>query len=698
MVELAEPRSKVGSEHQARLAYIYVRQSSVGQVAHHQESTDLQYQLVRRGVQLGWPEERVKVIDEDLGKSGTSATERQGFQHLMAEIGLSRVGIVISFDASRLARNNCDWYQLLELCGLFGTLIADSERVYDPNLFTDRLLLGLTGMMSEAEVHQIKRRLYAGAWNKAKRGELHHPLPVGLVRLPTAEVVVHPDEEIRARIHLVLDKFQELRTARAVRRYLREHELLLPSRPLRGPEPHEVRWEPARSSMVLAILKNPAYAGAYVHGRLTVDPRRRRLFHPSSGIVRRPIDQWPIVIQDVYPAYISWEKFLANQAQLSDNQNRYRGGHPGSPRKGQALLQGIVRCGRCGALMELAYSGPHGQFPVYRCDYGAFEYGLPRCQEVRGLGLDAEVERLVLQALEPDQIALALAGLRELGKEHEALKRQRELHLQRLEYEAERARRQYDVVEPENRLVARNLETLWEQKLRALEKAKQEHQSWLGEQRLELSAADREQILALGADLPRVWHASSTTAAERKQIVRYIVKQVTVDQKRQPGRVWFKVVWQTGATTEHWYPRRVCSYREHADAQRIQQRVRELHAEGKLDDEIAEILNTEGLQTSKKGPFSHHVVWFLRRRLGLRAAKQNGVLPARWEDGAYTVRGAAEAIGVYPGTIHTWLRTGRVHGEQPRRGTPWRISLAEKDIERLRRYVERARRSRREVS
>jgi hypothetical protein len=280
-----------------------------------------------------------------------------------------------------------------------------------------------------------------------------------------------------------------------------------------------------------------------------------------------------------------------------------------------------------------------------------------------------------------------------MGKEQETLKHQQELHLQRLDYEAQRARRQYDAVEPENRLVARTLERSWEEKLRALEKAKQEHQSWLSEQRLELSAEDREDILALGADLPKVWHASSTTAAERKQILRYIIKQVSVDQKRRPGCVWFKIVWQTGAATEHWYGRRVRSYTDHAETQRIDQRIRELHAEGKLDDEIAETLNTEGLLTSKKRPFNHNAIWFLRKRLGLRAVKPNGVLPARWEDGAYSVRGASEAVGVYLGTIHKWLRTGRIHGDQPRKGTPWRIFLTEDDIEQLCHYAARVRRS-----
>jgi DNA invertase Pin-like site-specific DNA recombinase len=453
MVQVDETHPKVTTVHQSKLAYVYVRQSSVGQVTHHRESTDLQYQLVKRAVQLGWPQERVKVIDEDLGKSGVSATERQGFQNLIAEIGLGQVGLVISFDASRLARNNCDWYRLLELCGIFGSLIADSERVYDPNVFTDRLLLGLSGMMSEAEVHQIKRRMHAGAWNKAKRGDLRHPLPVGLLRLPSTEVILHPDEEIQTRIRLVFDKFEELRTARAVRRYLRQQEFLLPSRPSRGPTPHEVLWGAARTSMVLGILKNPAYAGVYVHGRQTKDPSRHRPAHPYSGIVRRGIDQWPVVIHNVYPAYISWEKFLANQAQLSSNRNRHEQNHPGAPRKGKALLQGILRCGRCGALMRLGYSGAHGEYPVYKCEYAVAEHGGPRCQEVRGLDLDAEVERLLLKALEPDQISLALAALGEVEKEFALLKHQRELDLQRLAYEAERARRQYDAVVESRRVV-----------------------------------------------------------------------------------------------------------------------------------------------------------------------------------------------------------------------------------------------------
>ena len=699
VVDIDETGSKITTEHRAKLAYVYIRQSSLGQVSHHRESTDLQYQLVSRAARLGWPQQRVKIIDEDLGKSGASASERSGFQNLIAEISLGKVGLVLSFDASRLARNNYDWHRLLELCGIFGSLIGDSERVYDPNVFTDRLLLGLTGMMSEAELHQIKRRMHAGEWNKARRAELRLPLPAGLLRTSNEQVIIHPDEEVQARIRLVFEKFDQLGTARAVQRYLRQEEFLLPSRPLRGPAPHEMHWAPARMSLILSILNNPAYAGTYVYGRHTKDPSRRRPSHPSSGIIRRSIDQWPIVIQNVYPAYISWEKYLVNQKRLANNRNDHRCGSLGAPRKGKALLQGVVRCGRCGARMRLGYSGPHGEYPVYRCEYGMSEYGEPRCQEVRGLGLDAEVERLFLAALQPDRIALSLAAMGELEKEHKALKRQRELHLQRLEYEAERARRQYDAVEPENRLVARTLESVWEEKLLAFEKAKQEYATWVKQQRLELTPEDQAGILALGAELPRIWNANSTTAAERKQILRYIIKEVIVDQKRAPGKVWLKVVWQTEAVSEHWYNRRVRSYEEYALSKSIYQRIRELHGQGKLDDEIAAELTAEGLHGPKGCVFSHGTIWLLRQKMGLPAVIPTGtLLPAQWEDGVYSVQGAAEVIDVYPGTIHKWLKTGRIHGRQIRKGTPWKVFLSGAEITQLRDYVQRARRSRKEVS
>lgn len=695
--------SKVTTTHRAKLAYVYVRQSSLGQVVRHSESTELQYRLVERAIHLGWPRERIAVIDEDLGKSGASADQRLGFQHLIAEIGLARVGLVTSLDASRLARNNRDWYQLLELCSIFGTLIADGEQLYDPRTYHDRLLLGLSGMMSEAELHQLRVRLHAGELQKAARGELRVGLPVGLDRQRGGEVTLHPDEEIQARLRLVFAKFAELGSARGVMRYLRQADLPLPTRPIRGPAPHEVIWQPASNSRVLAILRNPAYAGAYVYGRSTFDATRRRPGSRYSGQVRRPLEQWPICLQNIYPAYIAWDKYLSNQARLRDNQNRYEAGRHGVPRKGQALLQGIVLCARCGARMGLHYSGPQGEYPVYGCTVGQHQYGSPRCQEVRALGLDAEVERLFIAALEPDSIVLALAALAELEKETATLDRQWQLRLERARYEAERARRQYMAVEPENRMVARSLERGWEEKLRAVEEVEHAYQSWSTQQRLVVTEADRQDILALGENLPQVWSAQTTTNLDRKAMLRLVIRDVIVDNKRERGRVWFRVNWQTGATSEHWLRRRVQSYADHPQLEYLEQRVRELNAAQKMDEEIAAILNEEGVRPSRGRAFSGGLVWVVRQRWQIPTVKENGKEPnpLRWKDGTYSIEGVAKAVGVIMGTVYKWVREGRLAATQLTKGMPWKIKLTDEEIaslhERVRR-VRRVKRSKKEAS
>src|SRR5438445_8064518 len=336
---LASPEDRVTTAHRAKLAYIYVRQSTAGQVRQHQESTELQYRLVDRAILFGWPKERVEVIDDDLGKSGASSDDRYGFQRLIAEIGLGKAGLVISLDASRLARNNRDWHQLLELCSLFGVLIADGERLYDPGAYHDRLLLGLSGIMSEAELHQIKIRLHQGERQKAGRGELRMPLPAGLTQMRDGTVTFNPDEEVQERLRLVFAKFRELRSAKAVMRYLRRGNLLLPVRPLRGPAPHEVVWRAADSARVLHVLKNPAYAGAYVYGRRRPDPLRRQPGSDRIGTVAVAPEDWSICLKDAHPAYLDWDEFMANRRQLADNLGRYDAGRPGAPRQGSELLQ-----------------------------------------------------------------------------------------------------------------------------------------------------------------------------------------------------------------------------------------------------------------------------------------------------------------------------------------------------------------------
>lgn len=700
MIAVDGDRVGVTTEQRAKLAYIYVRQSSVAQVMRHTESTDLQYRLVERAVELGWPRDRVQTIDDDLGKSGTSAEQRLGFQHLIAEIGLARVGLVISMDASRLSRNNCDWYQLLELCSVFGTLIADSERLYDPRTYHDRLLLGLSGMMSEAELHHLKLRLHAGERHKAERGELHLPLPAGLARTRGGDVIPCPDEEVQERIRLVFQKCRELRTARGVVRYMRAHALPLPTRPLLGPAPHEIVWQPATSSLVLRILKNPAYAGAYVYGQSTSVPARRKPGRPHTGTVRLAMEEWPVVLHNRYPAYVSWEEFVAIRKQLEANQARYRLGHTGAPRKGQALLQGIAVCGRCGARMPLQYSGPHGEYPVYTCTYAHDHTGGSYCQRVRAPGVDAEVERLLLEALAPDRIAIALAALEQLEQEDATLRKHWQLRRERARYEAERARRQYDVVEPENRLVARTLEQLWEEKLRAAEQVEHDYEVWLQQHRLVLTPDDRREILALGEDLPSVWRAPTTTPADRKKILRLLIDTVILDQDHAPGKVWVQINWQTGATSEHWLVRNVQRYADSAHFTVLQQRIRELNTAQLMDAQIAAGLNAEGIRTARGRPFTGPLVWRLRKQWGIPTirVKATSTTPARWEDGSYSVHGAAAVLGLYPGTVYHWLWVGRLRGVQAARGMPWQIPLSDEQIVVLRDHIARTRRSKKEGS
>lgn len=689
---------RVTTAHRAKLAYVYVRQSSPAQVRQHQESTELQYQLVNRAADLGWPRERITVIDDDLGKSGASSTERQGFQRLIAEIGLGKAGLVLSLDASRLARNNRDWHQLLELCSIFGALIADGERLYDPGAYHDRLLLGLSGIMSEAELHQLRLRLHQGELQKAARGELRMPLPAGLARGSAGEIVLNPDEQVQARLRLVFGLFQTLQSAKAVMRELRRNDLALPVRPLQGPAPHRVVWVPADSSRVLQILKNPSYAGAYVYGRRRQDPLRRRSDSAHSATVQVPVEQWAVCLQDAHPGYIGWEEFMANLKRLASNVASHAASRPGSPRKGAALLQGIAVCGQCGRHMGLRYSGPHGDYPVYTCTADKHSDGSPLCQEVRALPVDALVEQLLLDALEPDQIALAVEAVGELQAQARQLEQQWALKRERARYEAERAQRQYDVVEPENRLVARSLERVWEERLRQLEAVEQAYEAWRREQSTALDAAERDEVLRLAQDLPRVWQ--SATPQEHKRILRLVVREVVLDQKREPGMVWLQIRWQTDAVTEHCLQRRVHSYTDCATSGVLERRICELNAAGKLDHEIAAALNAEGIMSARGVPFDHGTVYLLRKQWNIRTAKINGVEPnpLRWPDGSYSVQGAADVLGITPQTVFKWLRDGRLQGHQLKKGQPWQITLRTREIRALRTQVQRSSRSKKEAS
>jgi DNA invertase Pin-like site-specific DNA recombinase len=480
---------KITSRHLERLAVVYVRQSTVQQVLEHQESTRLQYGLQRQAEAWGWPAERVLLIDEDLGKSGASAEGRSGFQRLVSEVGLGHVGLILGVEMSRLARSSKDWHQLLELCALFGALIADLDGVYNPAEYNDRLLLGLKGTMSEAELHLLRQRLHQGKLNKARRGELGFRPPLGYVRGSTGEIVRDPDEQVQEVVRLVFRKFEELGTLSAVLRYLVEHGIKLGIRtPERGNREGRLEWRRPSRMTLQNVLKHPIYAGAYVYGRRQMDPRRQQAGRPGTGRVVQAAQEWYVLRRDEVPAYLSWEQYERNQARL--RANRTVAEEEGAVRGGEALLVGRLVCLRCGQRLSVRYAGSSRR-PTYLCDRARVDYGEPLCQQLAGPALDAYVSHWLLRALEPASLELALQAAENLEQEREALRRLWQQRRERAAYEAERAARQYQRVEPENRLVARQLESAWEEKLRAQQKLEEDYRRFLQEQPRRLSEAEQ---------------------------------------------------------------------------------------------------------------------------------------------------------------------------------------------------------------
>jgi hypothetical protein len=471
--------------------------------------------------------------------------------------------------------------------------------------------------------------------------------------------------------------------------------LPVPVRPLRGPAPHAIEWRAPSNSRVIQILKNPAYAGAYVYGRRRQDPGRRKPGVGHVPTVAVPIEDWAICLRDAFTGYIGWEEFMANQKRLSDNLCRHQAGQRGVARKGCALLQGLAVCGRCGRRMGLRYSGPAANYPVYRCTVDHDQLATPVCQEVRALPVDAEVERLLLEALTPDGIAIAIAAMAQIEEEVRQLERQWSMKKERARYEAERARRQYDAVDPDNRLVARSLERQWEEKLRDVEATEQAFQLWRSRQSLDMSETDREALLTMGEDLPKIWRAATTTAADRKQMLRFLIRDVMLDQKREQGQVVIKIAWATGAFSEHRLRRKVQGYDQYAGLENLEQRVRALNGENKIDEEIADILNREDYVTARGTPFRGELVHLLRQRWAIPTVKINGTQPnpARWPDGSYSVQGLADALGVEAQTVFKYLRRGRLKGRQLKKGMPWQIDVAENQIEDLKGQVKRKSRS-----
>jgi DNA invertase Pin-like site-specific DNA recombinase len=697
---------QIRTEHQERQAFVYVRQSTLMQVREHTGSRARQYDLTQRALDLGWPPERIQVLDQDQGRSGASATEREGFQLLVAEVGLGHAGAVLCLEASRLARACADWYRLLEICALTHTLVIDEEGVYDPSQYNDRLLLGIKGTMSEAELHWLRQRLVGGKQKKAQQGTLRIRLPIGYVWGPQDTVRLEPDESVREAVALLFRMFAELGSAFRVVRYFGAQQLLFPSRPIapggaRGGADETV-WRPLRLRRIIEVLHNPVYAGAYAFGRTRQEVRYATAAGEAPGRQRQraadPAD-WPVLIRDHHPAYLSWEEFVRNQERLAANTfgGRRTGtvgddrAGQGAPREGCALLQGLVRCGQCGERMTVMYQ-QDGKTPHYICCRARAEFTSRTCQSLRGDGLDAAVGRLLLEAVQPAALAVALRALEELEARARQVERQWELRRERVRYEAELARRRFRAVDPDNRLVARSLERDWEEALAAVARVEREYTTRAAAERLPVGAAERAQLLGLAQDLPALWAASTTTNVERKQLVRCLIREVTV--RKESGAVRTLVRWHTGAVTELRVPRPLRVWETRQPDPGVLERIREL-APTHADAAIAPLLNTEGWTTGMGLAFDGRRVGHLRRRAGIPSAcpADPRQLPTGVRgDGRRTVQSVAAEAEVCIATVVRWCLEGRLDGVQEGKGSPWWVRVTPADLAALRQVGRRKRR------
>ena len=685
-----QPSPKIRPDHLDRLAVIYVRQSTLFQVRENVGSKTRQYDLVKRAGELGWTPGSHQVIDQDQGHSATSIIGRDGFQWLVAEVGLGHVGAVLSLEVSRLARSCSDWYRLLEICALTDTLVVDDEGVYDPGAHNDRLLLGFKGSLSEAELHWLRQRLQGGKVAKAEQGQLRFRLPIGLVYDPVGKMVLDPDEAVQEAVRLVFSLFEQFDSALAVVSYFAEQQLRFPTRWWGGKRADELIWGRFTHERVLNILHSPLYAGAYVYGRTQF--RRQALPGEEPRIKGRTRrvkqEEWPIVLLDAHPGYITWDHFLRNQRQLDDNRTWRAEEHRGVVREGPSLLQGIVLCGSCGRRMSIRYQR-NGSLLMYECHQVHAQLAGKTCQTMRGDRIDQAVEKSFLEAIEPAHLEVALSALDQVEARAKQADQQWHRQIERAQYEADLARRRYKTVDPDNRLVARSLEREWNEKLAEVEKLEREYALLPKQAALSLTAAQREQIRNLSHDLPAVWHAPTTTFAQRKQLLRWLIKDVTLSKRGNVIDV--AIRWQTEALTRLAIPRYKMSWEERQTSPQVVDRVRELSATH-TNAQIAAVLNEEGERAGMGGSFTVSKIEWIRYAYHIPAGcpeRPKAAPTGQRGDGRYSARAAAELLNVDVSTIAEWCKTGRLESVRSTTLGPRWITLTPEIIAALRKPVKR---------
>ena len=674
--------TKIQTHHRQKMAYVYLRQSTMAQVHHHQESTQRQYALKDRAQELGWRIDQIRVLDADLGSSGTQINNRQDFQTLVADVSLEKVGAVFALEASRLSRSCSDWHRLLEICSLTGTLIVDADGCYDPADFNDQLLLGLKGTMSQAELHFLRGRLQGGKRNKAERGELRFPLPVGFVYGENpGGVMFDPDVEVQNAVRLVFSVFRQTGSAYGVVRHFLQHQLTFPRRAYGGVWNGKIFWGSLRHGRVLSLLSNPCYAGAYAFGRYRGVKSVSTDGRIQSKVARQPIQSWLVLIQEHHPGYINWDDYLDHQQMLEQNlTNQPELCSTGAAREGRALLQGLLLCGHCGRRLSPRYTGNGGIHPMYECTRRQEDTRYsPSCIRLSADVIDQAVGQRILEVLQPEQIEIALRAVQELERRSQAVDQQWRMRLERLDYQAQLAQRRYEEVDPANRLVAATLEQRWNEALQAKATAQEELNRQRQEQGLALTDEQKAQLLALAKDLPRLWRSPSTSTQDRKRMLRLLIKDITVERVRTERKALLHFRWQGGAVEDLSLALPLPAPDKVRYPQPVVERVRNL-ALTMTDAEIIATLNQEHLLSATGKPFTLSMIKWVRTRHGIPA-------PALKKPDELTVKEVARQFGVSIGVVYYWIERRHLEARRLGPGAPYWITLSREDQARLQAWV-----------
>jgi DNA invertase Pin-like site-specific DNA recombinase len=673
--------TQITEQHRSKPAYIYVRQSTLAQVRHHQESTERQYALRDKALALGWPQTSIQILDRDLGMSGAQMTGREDFKTLVADVSMGHVGAVFALEVSRLARSNLDWHRLLELCALTSTLVIDADGCYDPGDFNDGLLLGLKGTMAQAELHFLRGRLQGGKLNKAQKGELRFPLPVGLCYDDEGRIVLDPDDEVRGAVQLVFRLFQETGSAYAVVRRFATEGLRFPKRAYGGAWAGKLIWGRLGHERVLGLIKNPTYAGVYVFGRY----QYRKTITPAGEVLKRvqpvPKADWRVHLPEHHEGYITQDEFEQNQARLAQNRTNGEGTVLSGPaREGLALLQGLLVCGCCGRTLTVRYQGNGGIYPVYLCSWRRREGLATRdCMGVRSDLPDDAIGEVVLEALRPAELELALTALKELEQRDQAIMRQWHMRIERAQYEVALAERRYQECDPANRLVAATIERRWNEALLRLDAIKTEAAGFESQKARVLTPGQKTAVLALARDLPRLWRAPTTQAKDRKRMLRLLVRDITVEKLPATRQVVLHIRWQGGACSDVTInlPKPFAEVLRYPPA--IVEQVRELSLH-LSDRQIVAHLNQEGVRSSSGRSFTLSMVKWIRHRYGIPPTS------FRRPD-ELTVQQLANRLGISTHMVYYWIERNVIQARKHDNRGVWWITLDAAREEQLRNWV-----------